>query len=191
MQPFPVFRIFSFSLLFAALFSHAVYSGSIGCIDGTPVEQRSCSLNLQPGDQGLFECANPQPPKFPVKIYNWQGEESSVADVLGSNVTITQDKTSAKKYIITVPANAGVAAGGITCSQTARPSSKNPPGVPTQEEASYLEIHSLVIRISEGPKHTRDGYAVVEKSSAVAAGGMGAAAAAVAAVAAATAALLL
>lgn len=188
MPPFPVFPIFAFSFLFAALSLQSVYSGSVGCIDGTPVEQRSCSLNLQPGDHGLFECAHPQPPRFPATIYNWQGEEYPVADVLGSNVTISLLQNSTKRYIIKVPAGASAAAGGITCSQK-RPLTKYPAGIPTQEEAGYLEIHSLVLRISGGPKHSRSEFAVVD--SAATAGGMGAAAAAVCAVAAATAAFLL
>ena len=152
----------AFALL-AANSASTVTGETATCKDNLPVHQLSCTLNLQPGDEAEFECANPQPTHFPTSIYNWEGDELNVADVLGQGSEII--KVQGNKYKLKVSSNATAAAGGMTCTKASRIPSQEP-GSKSPEE---LAIHSLVIRVSGGPEYTREG--VAETSAAYDLGG--------------------
>ncbi|KAL8446030.1 hypothetical protein Emag_004882 [Eimeria magna] len=130
-------------------------SGSaVTCPGNTPVEQRSCTLELDAGSEAQFQCANPSPKSFPSKMLDWNGAEKTIADLFGEGSSA--EHVSGTTYKIKISDSAKASVGGLTCAAVSPTTSQQPTGTPTLQEAEKLLVRSLVVRVAGGPEYAQE-----------------------------------
>ncbi|KAL8438122.1 hypothetical protein ACSSS7_000487 [Eimeria intestinalis] len=148
------------ALIMAALAIVSVGSTSgspITCPGNTPVELRSCTLDLKTGEEAQFQCSNPSPKSFPKKMRDWNGAEKNIADLLGEGSSVERvGSNQSNIYKVKISDKAKTSVAGVTCSIVSPSTTKQSPGTPTAAEAQKLAVRSLVIRVNGGPAYARE-----------------------------------